>query len=318
MAINPTPIIGIIAKSTGSWYTVLLNDGERIECRMRGQYRMEGYQNTNPIAVGDNVEIELEADKNTGIIKDILSRKNYIIRNAGTKAPKTHIIAANIDQCFLMITLHTPHTTKGFVNRFLITAEAYSVPVILLFNKMDLYSKEDLNELKEFIHIYELAGYTCMMLSALNLNDNISEIVDLMKGKINLLSGNSGVGKSTFLNAIDPTLNLKTGTISNFNNKGIHSTTFAEMFTLKNGGLLIDTPGIKGFGLTDISKEELSHYFPEMRVLLNQCKFDNCLHVDEPKCAVKKAVDEGSIHESRYMSYLSILHDKEGFKKFYD
>jgi ribosome biogenesis GTPase len=309
---------GLVMKSTGSWYTVLLENHHRIESRMRGQYRLQDSQNTNPIAVGDKVELDIEEDKHTGIINEILSRKNYIIRNAGAKTPKTHIIAANIDQCFLMVTLHTPHTTKGFVNRFLVTAEAYEVPVILLFNKTDLYSTEDLKDMQEFIRIYEMAGYTCIKLSALKPDKNILEIVDMMKGKINLLSGNSGVGKSTFLNAIDPSLDLKTGNISNFNNKGIHTTTFAEMFELKKGGFLIDTPGIKGFGLADMKKEEISHYFPEMRTLLNQCKFANCLHVNEPNCAVKKAVDEGKIHESRYMSYLSILHDEEDFRKFYD
>ena len=311
-------MLGIVAKSTGSWYTVLLENDKRIECRMRGQQRLQDSQNTNPIAVGDKVEIEIDEDANTGVVKDIKDRKNYIIRNAGGKTPKTHVIAANIDQCFLMVTLHTPHTTKGFINRFLVTAEAYEVPTVLLFNKTDLLNKEELKELEEFISIYELAGYICIKLSAIKPDKQVKKIVDMMKGKINLLAGNSGVGKSTFMNAIDPLLNLKTGSISNFNNKGIHTTTFAEMFELKNKGFLIDTPGIKGFGLTAMTKPELSHYFPEMRALLNQCKFDNCLHFNEPKCAVKDAVDKGKINESRYLSYLSMLHDEEDFKKFYD
>ncbi len=311
-------MLGIVAKSTGSWYTVLLENEQRIECRMRGQQRLQDSQNTNPIAVGDKVEIDIDTDTNTGSIQAIADRKNYIIRNAGGKTPKTHVIAANIDQCFLMVTLHTPHTTKGFINRFLVTAEAYEVPTVLLFNKTDLLDDKELKELEEFIYIYELAGYTCIKLSAIKPDKQVKKIVDMMKGKINLLSGNSGVGKSTFMNAIDPLLNLKTGNISNFNNKGIHTTTFAEMFELKNKGFLIDTPGIKGFGLTAMAKAELSHYFPEMRGLLNQCKFDNCLHFNEPKCAVKNAVDEGKIHESRYLSYLSMLHDEEDFKKFYD
>lgn len=308
---------GIVMKSTGSWYTVLLENHQRLECRMRGQYRLQDSQNTNPIAVGDKVEIEMEEDKNTAVIKEIVDRKNYIIRNAGNKAPKTHVIAANIDQCFLMVTLHTPHTTKGFINRFLVTAEAYEVPTVLLFNKTDLYSTEDLRDMQEFIRIYELAGYKCIKISALKPDKDIDQVLEMMKGKVNLLSGNSGVGKSTFMNAIDPNLQLKTGTISNFNNKGIHTTTFAEMFELKNGGFLIDTPGIKGFGLTAMTKTELSHYFPEMRKLLNRCKFDNCLHFNEPKCAVKKAVDDGLIHESRYLSYLSMLHDEEDFRTNY-
>ena len=300
---------GLVLKSTGSWYTVLTGEGKRYDCRIRGSFRLKDIKTTNPVAVGDRVTIELE-DEHTAVIAKVEDRQNYIIRKSTNLSKQTHIIAANIDQAFLVATLVLPRTSTGFIDRFLVTAEAYSIPANIIFNKADLYD-EELNEyLEELTAVYELSGYKCYSVSAFNPAD-IQTLREVMKDKVNLLSGHSGVGKSTLINEIEPNLHLKTGILSKTHSKGMHTTTFAEMFELSSGGFIIDTPGIKEFGLVDIEKQELGHYFPEIRERMNQCQFNNCLHVNEPKCAVRAAVDEGLIAESRYVNYINMLNSEE-------
>lgn len=301
---------GIVIKSTGLWYTVLTDDGKRIECRMKGRFRTKGIKSTNPIAVGDRVEVEPEANEEKGVITIIEERKNYIVRRSINLSKQTHIIAANIDQAFLIATLINPKTSLGFMDRFLATAESFRIPVIIVFNKLDIYNDKEKEELKNLMKMYSNIGYICYAISTFN-NTDVAFLKSLMKDKVNLLSGHSGVGKSTFINALEPGLNLKVSKISDTHNKGTHTTTFAEMFELSTGGFIIDTPGIKELGITEMQKEELSHYFPEMRALLNECRFDNCLHLNEPNCAVIKAVENGEIAESRYRSYLSIMQSEE-------
>jgi len=276
---------------------------------------MAGIDSTNPVSVGDEIEFEVE-DERTGIIKNILPRKNYIVRKSVNLSKRTHILAANIDRVYLLVTLVAPQTHPGFIDRFLVTAEAYQIPATILFNKVDLYEPEDLEVLQNFISIYQNAGYTCEKISALD-----PKSVEFLRNEINgqkvMFGGHSGAGKSTLINALDPTLNLKTGKISRQHLAGLHTTTFAEMFELPTGGFVIDTPGVKAFGLIDFDKTELSHYFPEMRAILDNCKFNNCQHLNEPNCAVKKAVEEGKIHESRYYSYVNMMEtdDEENFRK---
>jgi ribosome biogenesis GTPase / thiamine phosphate phosphatase len=301
---------GTVIKSTGSWYRVLDTDHQTWECRIKGKLRMAGIDSTNPVSVGDEIEFEEEGEDGKGVIKNILPRKNYIIRKSINLSKRSHILAANIDRVYLMVTLVAPQTQPGFIDRFLVTAEAYHIPVTILFNKIDLYEPEDLEVVENFISIYEKAGYDCRKISATD-SATVTFLRNEIKGKKVMFGGHSGVGKSTLINALDPALELKTGQISMQHLAGQHTTTFAEMFELQSGGFVIDTPGIRAFGLIDFDKADLSHYFPEMREILEDCKFNNCQHLNEPHCAVKEAVEQGVIHESRYASYVSMMHSDE-------
>ncbi|MDO5608093.1 MAG: ribosome small subunit-dependent GTPase A [Capnocytophaga sp.] len=304
---------GIVYKSTGSWYTVKDDDGQFYQCRIKGKFRIKGIKNTNPVAVGDVVDFELEASGN-GVISHIHERRNYIIRKSVNLSKQTHIIASNIDYAFLIITLNNPPTFTTFIDRFLVTAEAYQIPVVLLFNKIDAYSPEELDEIRYLAALYRSIGYECIGISATE-NKNIDKVKKLMQGHTSMISGHSGVGKTTLINAITPELNLKTAEISQQHLQGQHTTTFAEMFDLDFGARIIDTPGIKGFGVVDIGKEELGDYFPEFFALKSDCRFNNCLHIEEPGCAVKTALDENKIAWSRYKSYLQILQgDDENYR----
>lgn len=300
---------GLVTKSTGSWYQVLGPDNVRYECRIKGKFRTHGIKSTNPVAVGDWVEFELEPGQQNGVINELEPRKNYIIRKSVNLSKQTQIIGANLDQAILVVTLASPATSTGFIDRFLVTAEAYSIPAVLIFNKLDLFSEEGLELLAEFMALYEDLGYPCYVVSALE-GEHIEEVRALLKDKTTLVSGHSGVGKSTLVNAVVPEADLKTGEISDWSDKGKHTTTFAEMIDLPFGGKLIDTPGIRELGIVDIEPQELSHFFPEMRALLNQCKFHNCRHINEPGCAVLQAVEEGEIEPSRYDSYISIYNNE--------
>lgn len=297
---------GVVVKSTGSWYSVLTNDGVQLDCRIRGKFRIQGLKSTNPVAVGDKVLLDVNGEDY--LISKILERKNYIIRKSVNLSKQVHIIAANIDQAFLIVTLASPTTSVGFIDRFLVTAEAYQIPTILVFNKVDLYDEFDREYHDELVQMYTNTGYECIETSALD-QVNIDVLSKRMKNKVTLLSGHSGVGKSTLVNVIDPALDLMTQQVSEAHNKGMHTTTFAEMYPLHFGGFIIDTPGIKGFGLVDVSEFELADYFPEILRLKGQCKFHNCKHINEPKCAVKEAVSVDEIHPVRYDSYLAILED---------
>lgn len=297
---------GVVIKSTGSWYTVRTEDHQVFNCRIRGKFRMSGIKSTNPVTVGDIVDIELEKDKENAIITNIHERKNYIIRKSVKLSKQTHIIAANIDQVFLLVTLKEPQTFTSFIDRFLATAEAYSIPAILLFNKLDIYNKDLLKEKQELQKIYRDIGYECLDVSAID-DINLNKLKKIMQGRVNMFSGHSGVGKSTLINKIAPGLTLKTAEISTLHKQGQHTTTFAEMFELPFGGYIIDTPGIKGFGVVDFDEDEIGDYFPEFFNLKDQCKFNNCLHTNEPNCAIKQALEEGKIAYSRYRSYLQLL-----------
>lgn len=303
---------GTVYKSTGSWYTVKTMNGKFYECRIKGRFRLEGIKSTNPIAVGDKVQFELETKNNTetGVIHRIEERRNYIVRKSVNLSKQTHIIAANIDQVFLLITLDNPPTFTSFIDRFLVTAEAYSIKTILLFNKIDTYDEEKLLEVKYLESIYRKIGYECIEVSA-TTGHNIEKVKSLMMGKVSMFSGHSGVGKSTLVNAIEPSLDLKTKEISEQHMQGQHTTTFAEMFDLSFDAKIIDTPGIKGFGVVDMEKEEVGDYFPEFFALKQDCKFNNCLHLKEPKCAVKEALENDEVSYSRYRSYLQILEGEE-------
>lgn len=301
---------GLVIKSTGSWYQVLSDTGLRVDCRMVGKFRMKDIKTTNPIAVGDRVEFELEPELETGVITKLEERKNYIIRKSVNLSKQAQIIAANLDQAFLVVTLASPRTSLGFIDRFLVTAEAYDVPASLIFNKLDLFSDEGLEILAEYEKIYTDLGYPCYHVSAKE-GTYIDEIKSLLKDKVSLISGHSGVGKSTLINAILPDACVKTGAVSDWSDKGQHTTTFAEMYTLPFGGYLIDTPGIRELGIIDIEQQELGHFFPEFRERMNTCRFNNCRHINEPGCAVLAAVENGEIEPSRYDSYLSIYHGNE-------
>lgn len=303
---------GTVYKSTGSWYLVKSEDGKFYNCRIKGKFRIKGIKSTNPVAVGDRVEFKLDekgAD-NEGVINKIHERENYIIRRSVNLSKQTHIIASNIDVVFLLITLNNPPTFTTFIDRFLVTAEAYGIKAVLLFNKIDTYNDDELTEIKYLAALYRKIGYQCIGISA-KTGKNVEQVKDLMQGNTSMISGHSGTGKSTLVNAIEPSLDLKTSKISEQHRQGQHTTTFAEMFDLSFGARIIDTPGIKGFGVVDMEKEELSDYFPEFFERKQDCKFNNCLHVDEPQCAVKEALEEGEIAWSRYKSYLQILEGED-------
>tara|TARA_R110002020_G_scaffold294690_4_gene510461 strand:- start:758 stop:1711 length:954 start_codon:yes stop_codon:yes gene_type:complete len=308
---------GTVYKSTGSWYTVKTDEGKFYDCRIKGKFRIKGIKSTNPVAVGDKVDFELEetSDAVTGVIKDIEERDNYIIRKSVNLSKQTHILAANVDQVFLIITLNNPPTFTSFIDRFLVTTEAYHIKAVLLFNKIDTYTLEEKADVKYLAEMYREIGYTCIGISA-KTGKNVEQVRDLMKGKTSIFSGHSGVGKSTLINSIEPSLDLKTKAISDQHMQGQHTTTFAEMFDLSFDARIIDTPGIKGFGVVDIEREELGNYFPEFYALKEDCKFNNCLHLEEPKCAVKEALENEELHWSRYQSYVQILEgDEQNYRR---
>jgi ribosome biogenesis GTPase len=300
---------GKVYKSTGSWYVIKTREGEVWNARLKGLFKLDGITSTNPLAVGDDIEMQAEnEEERTAIITEIYDRRNYINRQSPSHRMQHHIVAANIDQSLLVVTLKEPRTSQGFIDRWLVTCEAYHVPAVLLFNKSDLYRKKEEDKFAEWKEMYGRVGYRLIRMSV-HTGEGLEEVKQLLAGKISLLSGHSGVGKSSFLNALFPELHLKTQDVSGWSGKGIHTTTFAEMFDLPATpiGRIIDTPGMREFGLVDISRQDLSGYFPEMRALAGQCQFNNCLHLEEPGCKVKEAVREGQIAEDRYISYCSIL-----------
>lgn len=299
---------GTVYKSTGSWYLVKGEDNKFYSCRIKGRFRLKGIKHTNPVAVGDKVIFEKDesGEENTAIITEIKDRKNYIIRRAVNLSKQAHIIAANIDMVFLLVTLKNPITTTIFIDRFLATAEAYHIEPVILFHKIDIYTDEERDEILYWKAIYESVGYTCIETSAIT-QKNIDKVKEVMRNKVSLFSGHSGVGKSTLINQIAPGLDLKTASISNYHTSGRHTTTFAEMFDVGENTKIIDTPGIKGFGLVDMQREEIGKYFPEFLKLSKNCRFHNCLHINEPGCAVKEALENEEIFWSRYDSYLQIM-----------
>ena len=300
---------GLVIKNTGSWYTVKTDDGQLIESKIKGNFRLKGIRSTNPVAVGDHVEI-ITNQEGTAFISAIEDRRNYIIRKSPNLSKQSHILAANVDQALLVVTVNYPQTSTTFIDRFLASAEAYSVPVVLVFNKHDLLSEEELHYEKMMCTLYETVGYKCVEISA-ETGEGIEQLFPILKDKISLLSGNSGVGKSTLINRLIPHASQRTAEISDAHNTGMHTTTFSEMIELPGGGYLIDTPGIKGFGTFDIEKEELTSYFKEIFHFSKDCRFSNCTHTHEPGCAVIKAVEDHFIAASRYQSYLSMLEDKD-------
>lgn len=299
---------GIVVKSTGSWYWVRKENGEELECRIRGKFRMKGMRTTNPVAVGDIVSIEKEKDG--CVITDIEERRNYIIRKSTNLSKESHIIASNVDQALLIATVNHPQTSTVFIDRFLATAEAYNIPALLVFNKTDLYGEAEQQLLEQLTEIYTAIGYPCYLTSAVT-GQNIPLLKSVLKDKITVVSGVSGVGKSSLINCIEPGLHLKTALISDAHDTGRHTTTFAEMFPLQEGGFIIDTPGLRSFGLIDMKKEEISHFFPEIFRTSEKCRFYNCTHIHEPGCAVIEAVQKGEISISRYESYLSLMEGNE-------
>lgn len=294
---------GLVIRNTGSWYTVLTDDGQLIDCKIKGNFRLKGIRSTNPVAVGDRVVVS------EGFITEIEDRRNYIIRKSQNLSKQSHILAANVDQAFLVVTVNYPQTSTTFIDRFLASAEAYRVPVVLIFNKTDLLDADERRYQQMMVQLYETIGYTCRQISA-STGDGIDALRPLLKDKITLLSGNSGVGKSTLINRLVPDANLRTAEISDAHNLGQHTTTFSEMIPM-SGGWVIDTPGIKGFGTFDIEPEELTSYFPEIFRFSRDCRFSNCTHTHEPGCAVLKALEDHYIAQSRYQSYLSMMDDKE-------
>lgn len=316
-ALQPTrnveeKVSGFVIRNTGNAYLVRTQLGEDILCMAKGNLRLKGIRSTSPVVVGDNVQVDVNPD-GSAFITDIDDRKNYIVRKASNLSKHSHILAANIDLALLCVTVRFPETTTVFIDRFLATAEAYSVPVCLVFNKIDLYDEEDAEYMDALIHLYSVVGYKCLKTSVLK-KEGIDEVKSLTTGKITLLAGHSGVGKSSLINEIEKDAGQKVGEISHYHNKGTHTTTFSEMIELESGGFIIDTPGIKGFGTIDMEVSEISHYFPEIFRFSSKCRFHNCLHINEPECAVLKAVENNYISESRYNSYLNILQDAEGNK----
>ena len=301
---------GLVIRNTGSWYTVKTDDGgQLIDCKIKGNFRLKGIRSTNPVAVGDHVTI-VPNNEGTAFITDIADRRNYIIRKASNLSKQSHIIAANVDQAMLVVTVNYPQTSTTFIDRFLASAEAYRIPVILIFNKVDILDDDELRYLDMMINLYETVGYECRSISA-ERGDGVESVMQLLEGKVTVLSGNSGVGKSTLINRLLPDANLRTAEISDAHNTGMHTTTFSEMLPLPSGGYIIDTPGIKGFGTFNIEPEELTGYFKEIFRFSRDCRFSNCTHTHEPGCAVLKAVEDHYIAASRYQSYLSMLEDKE-------
>jgi ribosome biogenesis GTPase / thiamine phosphate phosphatase len=299
---------GLVVKSTGSWFTVKTEDGNIINCKIKGKIRIQDLKSTNPVAVGDHVEIEI-VDSQTGVIFNILERKNYLVRKASNLSKQSHVIAANLDKALLVVTLIFPETSLEFIDRFLASSEAYRIPVTIVLNKTDLYSESLAGLISELHQMYEPIGYKVIETSV-PLKKNLEELKEILINNVSVLAGNSGVGKSTLINSIFPGLQLKTGEISDYHMKGKHTTTFAEMVELPEGGYIIDTPGIKGFGMVHMEKEEIYHFFPEIFKYSSSCQYYNCLHMDEPNCAVKKAVEDGNIFNSRYYSYQSIVNDQ--------
>ena len=297
----------LVYKSTGSWYIVKDENGRQWNARIKGIFKIDDITSTNPIAVGDEVDIEMENElENSAMIVNIHPRRNYVNRQSPSNRNQHHILAANLDQAMLIATLREPRTSQGFLDRFLVTSEAYHIPAIIVFNKADLYKKKEMALFEEMREMYTRIGYKIILMSVVT-GMNTKEAGDLLRGKTSLLGGHSGVGKSSFINSIFPTINLKTKDVSEWSGKGMHTTTFAEMYDLPGGGRVIDTPGLREFGIVNISRQELSHYFPEMRELIGECQFNNCLHLNEPGCAIKNAVNERRIHENRWVSYATIL-----------
>jgi len=303
---------GLVIKNTGSWYLVHTDDGQNVECKVKGNFRLKDIRSTNPISVGDRVNIEIN-DEGRAFITELYDRKNYIIRKSSNLSKQTHILAANIDQCLLIVTVKHPETSTTFIDRFLASAEAYQIPVSLVFNKIDRYDSDDKEYMDALINLYRHIGYSCFKISALQ-NEGMEDVKLKVKAKITLISGHSGVGKSTLINLLVPSAQIKTASISEYHQKGVHTTTFSEMLQLPEGGWIIDTPGIKGFGTIDMEPDEIGDYFPEIFEFSKQCRFNNCLHVNEPGCAVLTAVENHYISESRYKSYLSMLEEDAGNK----
>lgn len=301
---------GLVIKNTGNAYTVRLEDGSDIECRVKGSFRLKGIRSTSPVVVGDNVQVDFNPN-DTSYITKIFDRKNYIIRRASNLSKLVHILAANIDQALLFVTVKSPETTTVFIDRFLVSAEAYRVPVYIVFNKIDLYDEDDLEYVDALVHLYQTIGYTCLK-SSLTDNIGLDELKEIVKDKVSLLAGHSGVGKSLFINVVTgDDYKREVGDISTYHQMGMHTTTYSEMIEIEEGGFIIDTPGIKGFGTVNMTKEEVSHYFPEIFKFSHKCFYNNCMHINEPRCAVTDAVEEHYISESRYRSYLNILGDIE-------
>ncbi len=302
-------IEGIVVKSTGSWHTVMTDKGEKTDCKIKGRFRKQGFRNTNPVAIGDRVRVFIR-EKETPIITEIFERKNFIIRKASKLSKYSQIIAANIDQALLMATMITPKTYIEFIDRYLVSAEAYRIPAILVFNKTDSYSRDIISDMNQIISVYEKIGYTCLAISATE-GTNLDKLKNLLEGKVSLLSGNSGVGKSTLINKLDTSYKLPTSEISNYHQTGKHTTTYAQMHELHFGGHVIDTPGIKGFGLVHMDKKEIYHFFPEIFLYSKECKYHNCMHIDEPECNVLKALKKGQISNIRYNSYVNLYLEEE-------
>jgi len=298
---------GVVIKTTGKRYTVKTDEGEVVQSRLKGRFRIQGIKSTNPIVVGDKVEVEQESE--LWMIVKLYERKNYILRKSVNLSKQTHIIAANIDQAILMVTIQSPITTTGFIDRFLAAAQSYGIDVIIIFNKLDIYDKQMMQKQKQMRKIYEQIGYECIAISV--LHDDLGKVITAMKDKTNVISGHSGVGKSTLINKLHPKLNLATKEISDSHKQGKHTTTFSHLHDLPFGGAIIDTPGIRGFGLVDIKKQELGDYFREFLLRKKKCKFHNCIHLNEPDCAIKSALANGEIAESRYNNYINMLGDEE-------
>ena len=296
---------GIVIKTTGKRYTVKMVDGLFVQCRLKGKFRIKGIKSTNPIVVGDKVEVEQESE--LWMIVKLHKRKNHILRKSVNLSKQTHIIAANVDQAILMVTIQSPITTTGFIDRFLAAAQSYGIDVIIIFNKLDIYDKQMMQKQKQLRKMYEQIGYECIAISV--LHDDLTKVITAMKNKVNVIAGHSGVGKSTLINTLHPTLNLATKEISDSHKQGKHTTTFSELHDLPFSGSIIDTPGIKGFGLVDIKKQELGDYFREFLLRKKKCKFHNCIHLNELDCAVKSALQKGTIFESRYKNYLGMLEE---------